>query len=181
MRSPPIIAHLGSFVMPLTAAVIVPAVLVERAGWPPSFAETGPLRLAAGTLLIGAGLSMLAWTVSLFVRIGRGTLAPWDPTRRLVVLGPYAHVRNPMISGVLGIIVGEAVALGGWRLATWAIAFFVINHVCCGTRGSDGEAASDDNLVTAPARVVDEPLELLMSGRRHGRGVIRARVRWTVA
>jgi protein-S-isoprenylcysteine O-methyltransferase Ste14 len=72
---------------------------------------------------------MLAWTVSLFVRVGRGTLAPWDPTRRLVVLGPYAHVRNPMISGVLGIIVDEAVALGGWRLATWATAFFVVNHV----------------------------------------------------
>jgi protein-S-isoprenylcysteine O-methyltransferase Ste14 len=129
MQSSPIIAHLTSFLMPLTAVVIVPAVLVERAGWPPSFAATGPLRLVAGALLIGAGLIMLAWTVSLFVRVGRGTLAPWDPTRRLVVLGPYAHVRNPMISGVLGIIVGEAVALGGFRLATWAATFFVVNHV----------------------------------------------------
>ncbi len=129
MPSSPIVAQLRSFLLPLTAAVIVPALLVKRAGWPPSFAATGPLRLVVGAFLIGAGLMMLAWTVSLFVRVGRGTLAPWDPTRRLVVRGPYAHVRNPMISGVFGIIVGEAVALGGWRLATWAAAFFAINHV----------------------------------------------------
>ena len=33
--------------------------------------------------------------------MGKGTLAPWDPTERLVVTGPYRRVRNPMISGVL--------------------------------------------------------------------------------
>jgi protein-S-isoprenylcysteine O-methyltransferase Ste14 len=129
VRGPPIIAHLRSFLLPLTAAVIVPAVLVVRAESPPSFAAMKPLPLMAGALLAGAGLTMLVWTVSLFARVGRGTLAPWDPTRRLVVLGPYAHVRNPMISGVLAIIAGEAVALGGWRLATWAASFFAINHV----------------------------------------------------
>ena len=64
----------------------------------------------AGALLAAAGLGMLAWTVTLFIRIGRGTLAPWDPTRKLVVRGPYAHVRNPMITGVLAILIGEALA-----------------------------------------------------------------------
>jgi protein-S-isoprenylcysteine O-methyltransferase Ste14 len=38
-----------------------------------------------------------------------GTLAPWNPPQRLVVRGIYRHVRNPMISGVLFIVLGEAV------------------------------------------------------------------------
>jgi protein-S-isoprenylcysteine O-methyltransferase Ste14 len=72
---------------------------------------------------------MLAWTVTLFVRIGRGTLAPWDPTRKLVVRGPYAHVRNPMITGVLAILIGEALAFAARPLWTWAALFLAINHV----------------------------------------------------
>jgi protein-S-isoprenylcysteine O-methyltransferase Ste14 len=79
-------------------------------------ADVSPIRAALGGLLCAAGLAMLVWTVSLFVRVGRGTLAPWDPTRRLVVAGPYTRVRNPMITGVFGVIAGEAIALGGWRL-----------------------------------------------------------------
>jgi protein-S-isoprenylcysteine O-methyltransferase Ste14 len=48
----------------------------------------------AGALLIAAALALWAVTVTFFVRIGRGTLAPWDPTRRLVVVGPYRWVRT---------------------------------------------------------------------------------------
>jgi protein-S-isoprenylcysteine O-methyltransferase Ste14 len=72
---------------------------------------------------------MLGWTVSLFIRIGRGTLAPWDPTRKLVVVGPYSRVRNPMISGVFAIICGEAIVLVSRGLAAWAALFFGINHL----------------------------------------------------
>src|SRR5262249_39692744 len=104
-----LLANLRSFVLPLAAAGIVPALLVWRGGWAQAVAGVSPLRAVAGGLLATAGLAMLAWTVTLFVRVGRGTLAPWDPTRKLVVRGPYAHVRNPMISGVLTIIVGEAI------------------------------------------------------------------------
>ena len=50
--------------------------------------------------------------VALFARVGEGTLAPWDPTRRLVVESPYRRVRNPMISAVLAVLTGEALVLG---------------------------------------------------------------------
>src|SRR5262249_11268843 len=127
--APSLLAQLRSFVLPLTAAGVVPALLLGRAGWADALATVEPARAAAGALLGAAGLAMLIWTVTLFIGVGRGTLAPWDPTSKLVAVGPYARVRNPMISGVLAIILGEAVAFGGWRLWTWAAFFFLINHV----------------------------------------------------
>ena len=46
-------------------------------------------------------------TIRLFVTVGKGTLAPWNPTQKLVVQGVYRHVRNPMISGVMFILAGR--------------------------------------------------------------------------
>ncbi len=43
--------------------------------------------------------------------------------------GVYGHTRNPMISGVLFILVGEAVLLGSRAIGTWALIFFLINTV----------------------------------------------------
>jgi protein-S-isoprenylcysteine O-methyltransferase Ste14 len=67
--------------------------------------------------------------VRLFAVVGQGTLAPWDPTSRLVAVDPYRYVRNPMISGVFGVLLGEALALGSTGLAIWAAAFLAVNHV----------------------------------------------------
>ena len=60
---------------------------------------------------------------------GDGTLAPWDPPRRLVVRGPYRFVRNPMISGVIFVLFSEALILRSLPLAAWAATFLVINLI----------------------------------------------------
>jgi protein-S-isoprenylcysteine O-methyltransferase Ste14 len=119
---------LRSLVLPLTALGVVPALLLWGEPGDRLDPVGDPARGVAGALLLGCGLGLLGWTVSLFVRLGRGTLAPWDPTRQLVVVGPYAHVRNPMISGVWLGLLGEALLFGSWRVAAWAAAFLVINH-----------------------------------------------------
>ena len=62
-----------------------------------------------GGVLIAFGLSMLVWTVVLFDRVGEGTLAIGSPVK-LVVRGPYRHVRNPMMTGVFCIQLGTAIA-----------------------------------------------------------------------
>jgi protein-S-isoprenylcysteine O-methyltransferase Ste14 len=80
-----------------------------------------------GIPLIAAGVLLVTSTVALFVTVGRGTLAPWDPTTRLVVEGPYRYVRNPMISGVLSILLGEAACFASLRLLIWFTAVFAVN------------------------------------------------------
>ncbi|GDY30584.1 methyltransferase family protein [Gandjariella thermophila] len=80
-----------------------------------------------GGLAALAGLALVVRTVRLFATEGSGTLAPWDPPRRMVVRGPYRYVRNPMISGVMAILLGETLALGSPALAVWFAAFVAVN------------------------------------------------------
>jgi protein-S-isoprenylcysteine O-methyltransferase Ste14 len=65
-----------------------------------------------GMVLLICGLALFGWCVSLFARVGQGTLAPWDPTQALVAIGPYRAVRNPMISGVALMLAGQALWWG---------------------------------------------------------------------
>lgn len=69
------------------------------------------LPFAAGLLTVGCVL--LIWCVRDFFVAGRGTLAPWDPPRHLVVVGLYRQVRNPMYLAV-------ATVLAGWALLYWS-------------------------------------------------------------
>jgi protein-S-isoprenylcysteine O-methyltransferase Ste14 len=111
--------------LPVTVAAVVPALILWRRG-----AELAAWPLAAvGVVLIAVGVALLTWTVALFARVGKGTLAPWDPTSRLVVAGPYRHVRNPMISGVLAVLLGEAALFGSLPLLIWFGVVFAVNAV----------------------------------------------------
>ena len=68
-------------------------------------------------------------TIRLFVTVGKGTLAPWEPTQRLVVQGVYRHVRNPMISGVLFVLLGESVFTASLPLFCWFLVFAFVNAI----------------------------------------------------
>lgn len=117
--------------LPGTVTIAVPALLLLTGEGPdPGFGLDGAavaIPVAIGAALIAAGLALWLWTVRLFARVGRGTLAPWDPTRRLVVEGPYRHVRNPMISAVATVLLGEALLLGSTELLMWFALFLAIN------------------------------------------------------
>lgn len=119
--------------LPGTVVVLVPALILiagrgPEIGWGLA-GVAAVLPVLLGLALIAAGFALWLWTVRLFARIGEGTLAPWDPTRRLVVEGPYRHLRNPMISAVLAMLAGEAALLGSWPLLIWCATFFAVNHV----------------------------------------------------
>jgi protein-S-isoprenylcysteine O-methyltransferase Ste14 len=88
--------------------------------------------VTVGSLLIAGGVAMLIWTVVLFHREGKGTLGlgkvMGEPVQ-LVVRGPYRHVRNPMISGVLAILLGEAVATASGSLLVWFAVFLTFQAI----------------------------------------------------
>lgn len=113
--------HLFSLVLPVTVLILVPLAIEDE------FRLAPPRLSIAGVLLLLAGLSLFVLTLSLFVRVGKGTLAPWDPTRQLVTAGPYAYVRNPMILSVFCMLVGEALLFASRSIGVWAALFIVIN------------------------------------------------------
>ena len=116
---------LSILLLPTTVTVLVPYLIV-------STRPSGSIAWAsvlAGAAVIAIGLTLVVLTVWHFATVGQGTLAPWDPPRRLVVRGVYRYVRNPMITGVILILLGEAIALRSMPLLRWAGLFFLINAV----------------------------------------------------
>jgi protein-S-isoprenylcysteine O-methyltransferase Ste14 len=100
--------------LPFVVTVVIPVWLARRNrisiglghGWQALLAQS------AGLVLLGIGVWMFIKTVRQFGSEGRGTLAPWDPPRQLVINGLYRYVRNPMISGVCFILLARACCCG---------------------------------------------------------------------
>ena len=91
-------------VLPFSVTILIPSILCFFVTAPKTDWKRWPLLIAIPLGMIGLGL--LVWTIMLLGRHGTAARAPWDPTQKLVVCGPYAYVRNPMISGVLMILLG---------------------------------------------------------------------------
>jgi protein-S-isoprenylcysteine O-methyltransferase Ste14 len=126
-----LIRHLLSIaLLPFVVVVLVPRALLAREGLSIAAASAEPLLFGriAGVILFAAGFALFMWCVLLFARVGRGTLAPWDPTRRLVIVGPYRHVRNPMITAVCTMLAGESLYFHSARIGAWLLLFVAINH-----------------------------------------------------
>lgn len=106
---------MGTRLFAIARALVVSTLFVSIWTWlmPTWFASSKGVDLAprwnpgAIALFIVGGAIMVkcvwdfAWT-------GRGTPAPFDPPRRLVVTGLYRFVRNPMYCGMGLVLLGEA-------------------------------------------------------------------------
>jgi protein-S-isoprenylcysteine O-methyltransferase Ste14 len=76
-----------------------------------------------GVIVATAGAAFALWCVVSFVSLGKGTPAPFDPPRRLVVRGPYHFVRNPMYTGASLALGGAALFYGSLPLLGYAVVF----------------------------------------------------------
>jgi protein-S-isoprenylcysteine O-methyltransferase Ste14 len=95
-------ALISFLVLPGTFAGLIPALIVSSDG----------LRgegLSIGAVPLIGGVAIVFWCVRDFYVSGKGTLAPWDPPKHLVIIGLYRFSRNPMYVGLL-------LWLGGWTL-----------------------------------------------------------------
>lgn len=107
--------------------VFLPSRVVARAGLTTP-GHMGVLQMVGGALTtLGAALAISC--ILTFVFVGRGTPAPFDPPRRLVVRGPYRFLRNPMYAGATLALFGAAIYLRSLALAAYAAAFLVGMHV----------------------------------------------------
>lgn len=107
--------------------VLLPAQLLARFGVAPPDA-IGALQVAGIAIAIGGG-ALALWCIATFAVVGRGTPAPFDPPRRLVIRGPYAAVRNPMYIGAILALGGASLFYQSLALLGYAVAFFVVTHL----------------------------------------------------
>lgn len=83
----------------------------------------------AGMVIALAGAAVALWCVFTFALIGRGTPAPFDPPRRLVIQGPYRFVRNPMYLGAGLALAGAALFYESLPLLGYAGLFFLATYL----------------------------------------------------
>lgn len=121
---------LAFIILPFTVTVLIPVLLhvnlpIELTG--PVFDFPG--RRWFVLIPVAIGLILLYTTNILFVREGRGTLAPWSAPEKLVIKGPYRHMRQPMIAGVCLILVGEILFFASWAAVIWFSVFLIGNLI----------------------------------------------------
>lgn len=111
----------------MMVTIVLPSILLYLTNWHLDRAQVWTVILGIICLIIG--LCLVVSTVKLFLNVGKGTLAPWDPTQKLVVSGPYAYVRNPMITGVVLILLAESLIFYSSALCILAIVFACVNII----------------------------------------------------
>ena len=106
-------ALVAFLVLPGMAAFVIPGAWLWRTSHVTLVQPLGLMPLAIGVVA-------LLWCVRDFYVSGKGTLAPWAPPERLVIVGLYRYSRNPMYVAVTLILVGWAVSFGSMGLLAYA-------------------------------------------------------------
>lgn len=106
--------------------VFVPRQILTTSGLlrPP---QIGPLGLC-GVAVTLAGAVLAVWCILAFIVQGRGTPAPFDPPRRLVMQGPYQYVRNPMYLGAGLALGGASLVYRSLGLLAYTVGFLLVLH-----------------------------------------------------
>jgi protein-S-isoprenylcysteine O-methyltransferase Ste14 len=114
--------------LPFLVVVVIPTAILLSSGSDWDLGGAARVIVAAiGAGALALGLALFAGTVRLFASLGRGTLAPWDPPRRLVLAGPYRRWRHPMITGVALALAGLTLIARSTGIAIELALFVAVN------------------------------------------------------
>ena len=118
-------------ILPFTVIIIIPYLLqAEFQNQISQLVNLNPTILKViGIMILIPGLWLFIKCIWLFHNQGKGTLAPWDPTSQLVVIGAYAHSRNPMITSVLFMLLSRSLISNNVAILIWAGIFFLVNNI----------------------------------------------------
>jgi len=86
------------------------------------------LSLILASLFFLVAFILIGWSVLTFLR-AKGTPVPFNPPPQLVTTGPYAYVRNPMLTGVFALLFGIGVLLGSVSLLVIFTPLFILVNV----------------------------------------------------
>ena len=114
-----------AFAIGLLVLVVLGSLFTDRAlSLPPLLPQA--LGAGLGVLLLTAGLALWGWCLMLF----KGKGVPLNPARELVVVGVYAWVRNPMLTGLCTALFGLGFILNSVSMVfMWAPAFVALNVI----------------------------------------------------
>lgn len=115
-------------ILPFNVLVTVPIIILYFSDFK-IIRFSQPIALVVMFLLIGCGLWLMIATMRLFAAVRQGSPAPWNPIKKLIMTGPYAYVRNPMLSGVFLFLGGESLLFQSWGLFYYLLVFIGINAV----------------------------------------------------
>ena len=119
-------------ILPGTVVVFIPVALLlltDGTRWAVDLQTPAEVTFYAAVLLFVAGGYLSSVTARLFVTVGEGTPAPWEPPQKFVIRGPYRYIRNPMITGVILVLFGESLLFNSWPILLWALLFLVGNLI----------------------------------------------------
>lgn len=118
---------LWSVFVPGTVTTLVPYLLLS------SKLELFPVELSSfrflGLIPIALGALLYLWCAWDFTFTGKGTPAPFDPPKEVVVRGLYRYVRNPMYVAVLLMLIGEAILFESALILIYAAIVFSVFHL----------------------------------------------------
>ncbi|NOQ63629.1 MAG: isoprenylcysteine carboxylmethyltransferase family protein [Methyloprofundus sp.] len=89
-----------TLLIPGTVAVVLPLMIAEHVS------IDGIFSIISGSVFMSLGLALYLWCVWDFIVFGKGTPAPIDSPKHLVIRGLYHYSRNPMYVAVLSFIIG---------------------------------------------------------------------------
>lgn len=87
-----------------------------------------PFHIIFSLPIFSLALFLMGWSVLNFIR-AKGTPVPFNPPPQLVTTGPYAYVRNPMLTGVFALLFGFGVLLGSASLLVVFTPLFIFINV----------------------------------------------------
>ena len=88
----------------------------------------GQLNIILCVPLFSLAFFLIGWSVQNFLKL-KGTPVPFNPPPKLVTSGPYAYIRNPMLTGVFALLFGFGIFFGSVSLLFVFTPFFILLNV----------------------------------------------------
>lgn len=113
--------------LPCTVTIYIPYQII----YPTSVLRPDSLSVSqySAMLLLVIGTAILFRSIWSFAHVGKGTLAPFDETKKLVVDGLHRYVRNPMYIGVILMLLAESWFYWSSGLLIYTAICFVVANI----------------------------------------------------